>query len=517
MTIDSTFARRRGFGSRILACVAALTVVGGGATLAVQSASAAELDAITSVTVASQPISQGNYFQVEATWAIDNGHAGDTFTLNLPTSPNVDGVATSFDLKDPSGAVLGNCVVTQEKFVCTLNNYVETHTNVAGTLNFWAKATEESSESTFVFTTGTGVTIPVPIPDGGIGPHDSGHPWPGKPFKDGLYDPAKNSLRYSVYIPGSTLISMSDPKTVTDTYDPRLVGHFYNPKVYWVTQAQWTAPNPFNYNQYLTQGSDFTVIDGPGAHLTATFSADVIQADRLYILQYDFTLPAGAKTGDVFANVAAGESWSAATSVQYWGAGGDGGGDALRTINLTKRVAGDGIPDVAFDFEVACVGSNGNAVAGYPKTAQIRADGSASFDSIPVNSVCTISETDSHGADSVVFDSANPITVTTAAPATIFVTATNTFVAPPTPPTTPATTPPTPFVPVEPSTPAPPSEQPSTTPPATVDASVTPAPSSGSDVASTGSDTTALLIVASVLVLAGAIVVVIRRRSVNAS
>jgi Domain of unknown function (DUF5979) len=89
------------------------------------------------------------------------------------------------------------------------------------------------------------------------------------------------------------------------------------------------------------------------------------------------------------------------------------------------RGGGDGGSE-EFEFTVECTTATGT-VAGYPRSAQIGADASATFDDLPVGSTCEFEETAMGGADSVTFSPSSTVHITNDSPLAIDVTATNYF------------------------------------------------------------------------------------------
>lgn len=64
----------------------------------------------------------------------DAAKVGDTFSLTLDS--HVVGMSNSFDMKDPHGAIIAQCVVAARAVTCTYTNYVETHSDITATLSF---------------------------------------------------------------------------------------------------------------------------------------------------------------------------------------------------------------------------------------------------------------------------------------------------------------------------------------------------------------------------------------------
>lgn len=430
MTEIYSLHSRRSSSSFRIALVALLALILGLFLAPLQSsqAEAANLDAITGVTIVEpvDTVSVGDSMRIEATWAVQNAQQGDTFALTLPTSPRFDGTPMTFPLREPGGSEIGTCVATAVDIQCTLNNYVTTHPDISGSLYFFATAAEESSESDVTFKT-NGRDIIVPVPGGKIGPEEP-QSWFADPFKDGVIRYADWSIEYSVYIPGQIALQQPSPIVVSDKYDPRLGPLTRDPRVYYVSEAQWTSPNPWGYDQYLDT-SEFSWTDDGSGNLEVTIDPAAIDPDLLYIVKYRLALPWDAREGDTYVNTASGSNWSVSNSTVYREAGGGGTGNSVRSVSLTKQVSGENPGSGPFTFELSCVDASSVSVAGYPQTQSLGAGETIGFTRIPVGSTCTFTETNRGGADSVSY-SQNPIVITDQSPALVAVTATNNFVTP---------------------------------------------------------------------------------------
>ncbi|WP_264030127.1 DUF5979 domain-containing protein [Cellulosimicrobium sp. SH8] len=419
---------------RALAGAVALLLALLGLAAVPTAASATELDAITGVEITrpTGEIHQWDSIRLDATWAVPDGsRPGDTFRLALPTSPRIVGFTDTFDLTDPSGAVVGSCTVDESQFVCTLGDYVATHTGVAGTLFFWAQVTETTDADVLVFTTGGGVEIRVDVP-GGIGEGEGGGGWqpPTYPVKGGWYDRWADVVRWDVYVPGQYLTGPDgDPVVLTDTFDPRLtlvegsVGALAVPVDRWDDGDFWDAG-------FWMDPADYVVEPGPAANQFRFSVPDAHGADYVYVLTYATAVPDDARDGDRYENTVTGLAVGDVEAVaEYAGAGGTGGGEGVRSIRLAKQVDGDAAEGVTgpFGFELACTGADGETLAGFPRAATLSAGTTTTFAGVPVGAVCGLTETDDGGADRVSFAPAGPIEVTAGSPATIDVVATNTF------------------------------------------------------------------------------------------
>jgi hypothetical protein len=418
-----------------LATLLALLLALLGVVTTAPTASAAEIDAITAVEIA-QPfggVTQGDSIRLDATWAVPDGsQPGDTFRLGLPTSPRVVGFEDAFDLVDPSGEVAGSCTVDENGFVCTLGDYVTTHTGVTGSLYFWAYVSEASAEEELVFTAGDDVEVRVPVP-GGVGPGvgDDDVPVPTTPFKHGWYDRQEGVARWDVFVPGQYLTGEDgEPVVLTDTFDPRLTFVEDSLVVRAVPAAQWDGGDVWDDPQLVLDASAYVVEPGPDANQFRLTVPAAHGADHLYVISYATAVPADAQNGERYANSVSGiAGGDLDASAEYTDAGGAANGDAVRTIRLTKQVEGSGAAGVTgpFGFELSCTAEDGSALAAFPRSAEVATGASVVFANVPVGAVCAVSETADGGADGVTFAPAGPITVTAESPPTIEVVATNTF------------------------------------------------------------------------------------------
>ncbi|WP_336708415.1 Ig-like domain-containing protein [Oerskovia sp. USHLN155] len=336
---------------RLLSTALAALLVLVGVVAMPRTASAAELDAIKTVTL-TQPLDEVHLWQslrIEATWAVPDGsHAGDTFTLAFPDSPRVTGFAQTFDLKTPAGAVVGTCDVTQDGFACTLSSYVETATNVHGTLFFYAQVSSVGEGGTFTFTTGNEMVIEVPVPGGEVVP-GSGWSAPEQPVKGGWVSTDGRTAVWEVYVPSEFLAaSAGGPVVVTDTYDPRLSMRDDSLVVAYVPLADWNNGDYGSSAVRLSPGTGYVYTpDVAGSSFDLTFVDPVTDGSRMYIFTYRMSLPVGVQDGDTFANQVAGSTgWDDQRVLEYAAAGGDGGGDGNGELRLTKHVTGEGAASV---------------------------------------------------------------------------------------------------------------------------------------------------------------------------
>ncbi|MFJ4254332.1 DUF5979 domain-containing protein [Microbacterium sp. NPDC090003] len=314
-----------------------------------QSASAAEVNGVTSVDIVNAPpyVKDAQY-QVAATWAVpDSAQPGDTFTLNFPDA--LVGFGASINLPDADGNIVGTCEVTANQFVCTLTDFVADHNNVHGTLNFNTKFVETFTEEQIEFTTGNNVTIVTDV-EGGVGTAGPDTA-PGSPTKFGYPNDDGTSMTWNIDVPSEDLGAGANP-IITDDYDAPLVFDPSRLTVRSIAKVDWEQRSDTSKWTYLGQGS------GAGSYTLTNRPADTAfdvqlngantDGTRVYQVQVVMDWPEGAQNGDVFNNSAVvnGTTYTA-TPLPYAGAGGGGEGDNLGDIALTKTVTGSGAPQVA--------------------------------------------------------------------------------------------------------------------------------------------------------------------------
>lgn len=222
-------------------------------------------DSITVVSSAGGQVVKWETVTVTADWDVfdQDAHAGDTFSMELPEE--FDTSVGSFPLLTDDGDTVGTCdTVPSQKaggatVVCTLNDYVDTHQGVKGSLQFAMQATATTGSNTVDFGVGS-ATVPVTLPGGGgIGVGDAG-PLPTEVDKWGWFNRDSSAIVWRVMVPASAVTSQGEVD-FTDVYadgltlDPDSVGIGSIP----ATDEAWrnyNAGEPSGY-QGLSQG------DGP--------------------------------------------------------------------------------------------------------------------------------------------------------------------------------------------------------------------------------------------------------------
>jgi Bacterial Ig domain len=344
--------------SRVSAVVAlSLFAAAIGALALPTMASAATIDAITGVTIQppdpahpDRPLVVGQRIRVDATWAVPNGtQPGDSFSLSFPAP--VRAVSGQFDLLDPQGHVVGNCVVSRNSFLCTMNDFVLTHTNVHGTLHFWAHSAEATNDLNLTFTTGTGTPIRVPIPGGSI-VTPAPAPGPTAPNKNGYLKSDGQTLGWIVLIPGVGLTPLGgNPVVLTDTYDSALTFVSSTLRVSYIPTASWGNSAAWVSIPAGSGANTYSIANDP-AHSTfdLTFNGPVTDGSRIYRFSYDTSVPADAADGTVFADtITVSGRQIARDTVTFVNAGGDGSGTVIPPVvkptpKPTTGPGGSGLP-----------------------------------------------------------------------------------------------------------------------------------------------------------------------------
>ncbi len=330
--------------SRSLSILITFPLATFGSFLAPTAANAAEIDAVTGITITNPPPLVINVpYTFRATWAVpDSATAGDTFTVNF--AAGVEGFADSFDMLDPDGEVVGHCVVDVDSFDCTLSDFVDTHNNVTGFVEFTAVFRQGSTSDVVIFETGNGVEIPINTP-GGVGVPPK--PVPTEAQKYGYILIDNERIRWEVVLPGSELVPVDgQPVVVTDTYDPSLgfVNDADHLRVVWVPTSQWPSITGQTVLSQGTGAGTYTLAERPAENeFDVTINNPVTDGSRIYIIFLTQDLPDDVQTGDVFNNSATGQTFDVdASPVVYTDATGGGDGDGLGNFTVTKDVTGTG-------------------------------------------------------------------------------------------------------------------------------------------------------------------------------
>lgn len=388
-------ARKRGLMRTIALTVATIAVGSGAAVLAPAAAMAAPVSVVTDVQITNPPpfVTYAPY-TVEAAWSVpDSAASGDTFTLDFPDE--MSAYASTFDLKDAAGAVVGTCAVTSSNFLCTLGDYVDTHTNVHGDLHFQAQFTTTTTDEEVIFTADNDVTFAVPTP-GGV--TNGGGDVPQKPSKWGYMNADGHSMTWVITVPAEFLEPVNGvPATFVDHYDPTLVFDPSTNDARWGLDAEYGTGIWHKVSEGTGAGTYSLTQDAANHEFSVTFNQPVTSPDRIYQFLTRMELPAGVKNGDTFHNSVdvAGRTVTA-TPVAFISSGGDGTGDDMGDLALTKSVTGTGRSRVAGD---AYTVDYSYSTAGASMTGSLSVtDGQTDeLNDLPAGTVVTLSEVKATG------------------------------------------------------------------------------------------------------------------------
>lgn len=458
-------------------------------------ATASPVPAITSVQIANAPpLVTDTPYTIEATWAVDDVvTAGDTFELDFPDA--LSGYAATFALRDTEDAEVGTCVVSSSSFLCTLGDYVDTHTDVHGTLHFQARFTDAVEEDEVVFIADNGTTVAVATP-GGVA--DSTGDVPQEPQKWGSVNADGESMTWALTVPAEFLAAAGgEPVTIVDVYDEALTFDPTAMSARWSYDSDWGSEAWHDVSQGTGPGTYSIVADESAHTFTVTFIAPVTSDDRFYQFITEMDFPAGVQDGEAFGNtMTVADRTVAARPVQYIASGGDGGGDDLGGFEVTKTVSGTGASlvegaEYTVDYTYEADGS--------AKTGQLTlTEGSTGgLTDLPVGTVVTLSEVAARGAGVTygtpiyagedVTDNADGTATFTVADGTVAISLENPVTA--VPPSEPPVAPDTPSVPGTPNVPT----------------------AADGSLAVTGADSGPLLLIAAGTLLTGALLLVVRR------
>lgn len=450
----------------IAALAAALTA---GITLAgVGTASAAEYDypaavdpssIVVTATGDGGAVSQWDQVRVDARWAVPDGAVGgQTFGFTLPHEFARAGMSFSVPSAEDPTKTIAECTVSTDAapvVTCTLTDYVNGRTGVAGSLWFAASADEQTSESTVEFIVDGKITR-VELPGGGIGP---AAPLPTDPQK-WSWQTDDGRIAWQLTLPGARFTGVSSI-VIDDTLTGAGAGlaEHHNEDGQLVV---WSTDLDGNDYRTATGTTGSWNAEGTAFHLEIPGPVD---AGRVYFVKY-FTAPSSQAEGATYANVAD-VNGITLNDREVWHVtgGGYGDGTASGAFTVTKSVAGTGASMVPTDAVYTVRYSYGDPAV--VRTVEMMAGVATSAITLPAGTVVTLEEVTPPAVTGIewgapVFSGAGVAAVagggaqlTIGAGTTAAVTLTNTATA--TPPVVPPTTPATP-----PATVAPPTELPLT-------------------------------------------------------
>ena len=308
---------------------AVLLAAGGGLFVRGGVASAAEIAAVTDITV-TQPDGTGAWDggHLNVDWCVPNGtQAGDTFTVELPSRMVVANGLT-FDLPDPAnGSVVATAVVSGQVVTFTMTAYAETHINVCGTAWLrvdWGDSANFGGTNPYSFTV-NGVSNQFP---GSIS-IDPKFGDPNAADKFGDYSiipdpslPANDHIAWGAYTRTLTSTDIGNTVTIQDTA-PSGAGWVFDCStvfsVYHTTAGVWID---------VLDPSAYTVTCRP---TSLTFTATVTAAMVGYQLAVEIyaaptlALPSYVNTAEITYSFGGSDEVSAQADVAVGGGSGSGG------------------------------------------------------------------------------------------------------------------------------------------------------------------------------------------------
>lgn len=432
------------------ALTAAITLAGAGAATAAEYDYPAAIDP-ASITVTTTngggEVSQWEQVRIDAAWAVPDGAvAGQTFGFTLPPEFARAGMTFSVPSTEDPSMTVAECAVSSDAapvVTCTLTDYVNGRTGVAGSLWFVASADEQTTESTVEFVV-DGVITRVEIPGGGIGPSA---PLPTEPQK-WSWQTDDGRLAWQLALPGASF-----PGAESIVIDDALTapgGDFAEHHnvdgqlVVWSTDMQDQDPRA------ITDWTGSWNAEGTGFHLEIPGPID---PTRMYFVKY-FTTPSSQTDGATYGNIAD-VNGVRLQDAEVWRVtgGGTGDGDTTGAFTVTKVVDGSGTSAVPSDAVYTLRYSYGDPVV--ERTVTIAAGATTPLIQLPAGTVVTLQELTPPAVEGIewgtpVFSGAGvrtlgdggaQITVGSATTLAVMLTNTATVKPPVVPPTTPVTPP----------------------------------------------------------------------------
>ena len=474
--------------------------------------------AISNLTLATESgtgsLGQWDAVRISGDWSVPDGaKAGETFGMTLPAEFNRH-AAGDFTIADPaSGAVLATCVVASghgPEIVCTLTDAVEGLEQIGGSFWMQAQASQSTTSETVDFDLGDRIEI-VDLPGtGGIGPERLTES--AQPYKYGGATATDGRLKWIVGVPSGHVDDGGF--TIVDTLDTGLDGHHYTGEMRLAQRevqngeqtGSWTPVDPARYQMVFAD-------DGLSFRLTAS---GLPTSGFAYELTY-FTQADGAVLeGDVFGNRAVVNTTEiSATHTATETGGGDGSGVVYTRFSITKALTGaqaDAARDAEYTVRYTVEGSDAPAA-----TLTVPVGESVTSARAPLGSTFVIEEIDLPAIDGVEWgewtitgegvtaagDGTYEVTPGTAAGVELTLTNIANTVPTPSPEPTPE---PTPEVTPEPTPEVTPTTTPGPVPSETPTTPTTPTtPAAGGLALTGGGDGLALLPIAGVLIVGGAL------------
>lgn len=324
---------------------------------------------LTDVSFVSQTVESGKRTELVGSWSLPNNPSTPAgFVVDLPAE--LSGLTDSFDLRDPSGEVMGHCVVTKTQVVCDIDSdYIADHPrNLKGSFGFWVDVKTEVTESTDVTYDFGEVDASITVtPPPGPCPDCSG----GMAYsKTGTYDRENDTIRWGVGIKaprggmaGGQEVSVVERLGANQEWVRTAGGSL---DIYIVGTDQADANGiPTGWKR---------VTDRVGATITETDAGVVItftsEAGWYYAVHGNVKVTdggrAGTYTNDADITIEGQTTRTVTGTVVRQGGGGTGSGDKVGQFSITKDVAwsDEAIPGLQFGGTYTVTAPGGEVTAG---------------------------------------------------------------------------------------------------------------------------------------------------------
>jgi uncharacterized surface anchored protein len=355
----------------VMGAVLALTAV-----TAAHAAPPYETEAtLTDVSFVSQTVESGKRTELTGSWSLPNNPSTPAgFVVDLPAE--LSGLTDSFDLRDPSGEVMGHCVVTKTQVVCDLDSdYIAEHPrNLKGSFGFWVDVKTEVTESTDVTYDFGDVDASITVtPPAGTCPNCSG----GMAYsKTGTYDRENDTIRWGVGIKaprggmaGGQEVSVVERLGANQEWARTAAGDL---DIYIVGTDQADARGVPTGWKRVTARVGATITETAGG-VVITFTSE---AGWYYAVHGNVKVTdggrAGTYTNDADITIEGQTTRTVTGTVVRQGGGGTGSGDKVGQFSITKDVVWSdaAIPGLTFGGTYTVTAPNGDVVDGTFEVAE---------------------------------------------------------------------------------------------------------------------------------------------------
>lgn len=333
------FTRTSGW--RVVAASMVAFLAFGGASAASAAPPYVTEATITSIDFVNDVVQSGTDAELMGTWSLpDNPSTPAGFTVALPAE--LQGLSDTFQLLDPLGDPMGDCVVTATEIVCDFDEaYLLAHPrNLAGSFNFWANirtVVTETAETPYVIG-GHEVTVTVTP---AAGPCNTSCVFTGRDSdKSGTYDRDTETIMWVVRVAsGASGAAGGEAMMVADNLGPNQTlltsfeGKTY-PQLRWTNELVTTSSTQQQPGNWTNVPTDQYTVDGG----TVSWSAE---AGYYYSIRYLSQVTDGGAAG-TYTNEATvdvgGTREEVVSQVVRQGGGGTGVGEQVGRFSVEKDV-----------------------------------------------------------------------------------------------------------------------------------------------------------------------------------